>query len=333
MSDQKPIRLALIGAGIFTRDARIPAYRKLAEQFEIVAVCSRTAESAMSAASLLEKPVDIYTDAAELLRRDDIEAVDVVLPIETMPDMVEAALGAGKHVVSEKPVSPTVEVGKRLLGKQTDRVWMVSENFRYEEALLEAAAIVQSGEIGRPFHFHWDIYIDMTPANPYYHTTWRRTGTFQGGYILDGGVHVAAGMRLIFGEVARVSAFTAQVRPDLPPADTMSSVLQFESGVLGAWNISYAAGAPWEHALYIAGDRGSVRVHLGGIEVTSARRTESHSVTSNSITAELAAFAAAIRRGEPHRNAPEEAVKDVAVVEALMESARTGCSVVPARIP
>jgi len=104
MQSQQPVRIAIIGAGIFARDAHIPAMLELGNTFEIVAICSRREESARELAEKLPNKADVYTDAAQLLAREDIEAIDILLPISTMPSMVEQALAAGKHVISEKPI-------------------------------------------------------------------------------------------------------------------------------------------------------------------------------------------------------------------------------------
>jgi predicted dehydrogenase len=243
------------------------------------------------------------------------------------------ALKAGKHVISEKPVSPDVATGRRLLAAHAGQVWMVAENFRYEDALVQATEVVQSGKIGRPLLFHWNFCIAMTPAaNKYYHTDWRRSGEFPGGFILDGGVHNVAAFRMALGEVSKVNAVVVQIRSDLPPADTLSAILQFDSGVVGNWSVTYAGGAPWASPLHIAGENGIVRVDTGSLEITVQGKTHSSKFASNGVEAELAAFAAAIREGKPHRNTPAQALQDVAVIEALLKAAETGCSVNPERI-
>jgi predicted dehydrogenase len=74
-------------------------------------------------------------------------------------------------------------------------------------------------------------------------TEWRRTPTHQGGYILDGGVHHMAGLRLLLdshpgNEIAKVSAFTNQLQEYLPPVDTADVILRTKSGVTGVFQIS-----------------------------------------------------------------------------------------------
>src|SRR5690554_3940609 len=93
-----PIRIAIVGAGIFAHDVHLPAIQSLSDRYELVAVCSRTAESAQKLADAAGKPLDITTDYDALLARDDIDAIDVVVTINLLPDFVEKALASGKHV-------------------------------------------------------------------------------------------------------------------------------------------------------------------------------------------------------------------------------------------
>ena len=336
MDMSEPIRLALIGAGVFARDVHVPALRALENTFNIVAVYSRSAASAMALAGQLPGQVNTYTDLRALLARDDIEVVDILLPISVMPEAVELALRAGKHIISEKPITPTVAIGRRLLdlyAQGAGKVWLVGENWRYEEAFEQAAAIVHSGEIGRPLLCHWVVHNPINPDNKYYSTPWRRAGDFPGGFLLDVGVHHVAVLRWLLGEIAHVSAVKTQIRPDLPPADTLSATLQFESEVVGVYLATYAVNASWPPALHITGETGSLRVHRQDLEVIHEGVTRTIPITAHQgVKAEMADFAAAIRRGQLHRNTPEQALQDVAVIEAMLRSAETGRSVAPEKI-
>lgn len=333
---QHPIRLALIGAGIFARDVHLPALQALGKTFSIVAVYSRSQAKAEALAEQLPEPAEASSDLPALLARDDIEAVDIVLPINAMPPVVEMALRAGKHVVNEKPVAPDLAVGRRLLAayaEHSGQVWMVAENWRYEDAFAQAAAIIRSGEIGRPLLCHWVVYNPINPDNKYYATPWRRSGDFPGGFVLDVGVHHVAVLRWLLGEIVGVSAMAHQMRADLPPADTLNATLRFESGVTGVYQATYALNAPWPPALHITGEAGSVRVHRQALEVTSGGTTRTVPVTPHQgVQRELAAFAAAVREGQIHRNSPQQALQDLAVVEAMLRSAALDCPIAPEQI-
>lgn len=324
-----PLRIALLGAGTFVRDAHLPALQQLQDQFEIVAVFSRTRASAEALAAKIHPTPDIYTNIAEILQRDDVDAVDIVLPIEQLTAAVDMALASGKHVISEKPITPTVADGKKLLSVYShhpSQVWMVAENWRYEAAFMRAPDALE--RIGTPYLCHWALHLGVMPGAKYYVTDWRRSGTFPGGFLMDGGVHHIAALRLVLGEIARVTAFAAQMRPDLPPVDTLTAALRFESGLIGSYSVTYASTAPFASHLTVIGEKGTLRVNRDFLELTLDGQTEALPLApSQGVTDELAAFARTVRLGEPHHNSPQQALQDVAVVEAMLRSAETGASV------
>lgn len=325
----EPIRLALIGAGLFARDAHIPAILTLGDLFKIVAVYSRTHENAALRAAEIPYPVEATNDLDALLARQDIEAFDIVLPIDVMPPILEKALASGKHVISEKPIAPDMTTGRRLIaGHTSGSVWMVAENWRYEDTFLQAANIIKQGEIGRPKMASWSIH---SPINPkYYATEWRRAGGFPGGFLMDGGVHHVAALRLVLGEITRVNVFTALMRPDLKPIDTVCANLQFADGFLGSYSVNYGSSVFWTSGLMINGENGYLSAWRDAVTVNV--RGETRTIKSNgvlTVNAELEAFAAAVRRGEPHRGMPIEGLRDVAVVEAILRAAETGQSIAP----
>lgn len=329
-NESSPIRLAIVGGGIFARTAHVPAILAQPDRFRVTAVCSRSLASAQALADLLPESVPIFTDLADLLAYDEIDAVDLVLPIHLLPDAVAASLAAGRHVISEKPIAPTVAQAQALihqkLSEHPETVWMVAENWRYEPSFSAAAQAVAAGEIGRPVTFDWSMQLPVQQGNPYYGTEWRRTNRFPGGFLMDGGVHHIAALRQILGEVGEVSAFAANHRPDLPPADTLTASLHFISGVVGSYCVTYASGSGLtDNGLHIVGSQGSLRVGAGWLTVEGlhGRREERFDGPSN-VEREFTGFADAIRQGLPHRNPPVEALRDLTVMEALFTAARTG---------
>lgn len=327
-----PIRLAIIGAGLFARDAHAPALKQLKDQFRVAAVCSRTEASARALAGQFDDPVEIFTDVDALLAREDIEAVDILLPIELMPEIVEKALLAGKHVLSEKPVAPTVERGRALLAVPTRGIWMVAENWRYMQSFYQAAERLEQGALGRPLTAQWHLAVGMQEENKYYQTSWRRDNSFPGGFLMDGGVHYIAALRGVLGEIVEVRAFADQFREDLPPTDTIVAALKFESGTLATLNITFAPRVGSDGFLQVNAQYGWLKTQPGKLEIQYEGQHTNENFEENAIHAEMAAFAGAIRHGQAHRGAPEQALQDVAVIEAMLRSAATGQSVQVERI-
>jgi len=320
------LRLALIGAGTFARKAHVPAYAALQERCQVVAVCSRSHESAEAVAALLPEPVEIYDHIPSLLALKGLDAVDIVLPIPLLPEVTAQALAAGVHVVSEKPLAPTVAQAEPLLKlhrQHPGQVWMVAENWRYEEAFVQAGQAIRDGAIGRPLTCDFSLQLPVPPGSPNYRTAWRRSGDFPGGFLLDGGMHHTAGLRLVLGEVERVGAVVAQQRADLPPADTLSAWLRFANGVIGSYTVTYAAGSPLcDNGLHVVGTEGSLRVTSQKLIVQRGdERSEKSFGLPFSTHRELAAFVESALTGVPHRNSPEEALADLALVEAMLAAA------------
>lgn len=329
----KSIRLGLIGAGIFMRDAHLPALLELQEKYTLVAVWSRTHSNAEALAQHIaetsgERPA-VENDLDALLARDDIDAVDIVLPIESEPEAVRKALAAGKHLISEKPIASTVAVARALVEewRDTELQWMVAENWRYESAFVVARGLIAQGAIGAPMLASWQLHMPATPDLPYYHTAWRRAGDFAGGFVLDAGVHHTAVFRQLLGEATSVQAFVVQNNPSIPPVDTLAAALQFENGALATYAASYAVTPAIRTPLTVVGTQGILKVGRGLVEVEVERdgKSETHTVPSlDGVRNELAAFADALLGGAPHINTPDEALRDLAIIEAILESGTTG---------
>lgn len=84
-----------------------------------------------------------------MLLREDIQAVILALPILTQPEFIEAALAAGKHVLSEKPIAGDVKRAEKLIQYyKSDKVkngatWGVAENFRFLDSFIYARQEVE----------------------------------------------------------------------------------------------------------------------------------------------------------------------------------------------
>lgn len=326
-----PIRIGLIGAGIYMRDTHAPAYRLLSHQFEVVAVFSRTHEPAARLAATFDSNPFTTTDVDHLLAREDIEAVDIALPIDHMPRIVEKALRAGKHVISEKPAAPDLTEGRRLAAVAAqfpNQTWMVAENWRYEAAYTIGRSLLADGVIGTPLFMTWTICTRMDSSSPYYATEWRRSPTFQGGFLFDVGVHHAAALRSVIGEIAQVSAQMKQMRQDLPPADTLSAVLTFENGILGSYACTFAPNATLPPYLTILGSDGTLKIdrpHLEIIKGQEVERRQMWDAHPRSIVTLLQDFAAIVRGEKPNDTGNVvEALRDIAVMDALFRSAASG---------
>lgn len=105
------MKLGVIGTGAITR-SMLAEYQRC-DQFEIHAICSRKEETGKVMAEAFSIP-KVYTDLAEMLADPEIEVVYVATPNSIHFRQAKAALLAGKHVICEKPFTPTVAEAEEL---------------------------------------------------------------------------------------------------------------------------------------------------------------------------------------------------------------------------
>ena len=319
MVQSEPLNAVLVGAGFFVQDGWIPNLNGMQDTIRIRGVYSRTQASADNAASMFAYKVPALTDLDQILARDDVAALLLVLPIHVQPEILKRVLASGKHVISEKPVAPDCAVARELIAlRREDQVWMVAENQVHKPCYAQAAVMLKDGVIGRPLVASWLSHIRMAEGDRNYATAWRRSGVYKGGYVLDVGVHHVAVLRLLLGEVSGVQSTLRHFREDLAPPDTALINLEFESGAIAHQSFCFSETVAWTSGLIIQGETGRMTVLPEQIKIQS--NTSERLVTvdySFGIAEELAVFANAVR-GKGAYYSPEEALRDLEVMEEAL---------------
>ncbi|MCX6015173.1 MAG: Gfo/Idh/MocA family oxidoreductase [Chloroflexales bacterium] len=151
--------IALIGCGGITQH-HLNAYKNAG--YKVVALCDVDAARAEARRQEFFPEAQVYTDAQALLRRDDIEVVDIAThPAERVP-LLHAALGARKHVLSQKPFVLDLDEGERLveLAERNGVKLAVNQNGRWAPHVAYMRGLVAAGELGAissvDLSVHWD---------------------------------------------------------------------------------------------------------------------------------------------------------------------------------
>lgn len=152
-------------------------------------------------------------------------------------------------------------------------------------------------------------------------TPWRRVPTHQGGYLLDGGVHNMAGLRLLLGaqpgnEIATLSAFTNQLQPYLPPVDTADMILRTRSGVTGAFQVSRGTTLRADE-LTIACEDGWVKIENEKVTISRDGKEQTATVANErtGVPPEIRAWGASLVAGKVVlEQEPETALADLELV-------------------
>jgi predicted dehydrogenase len=323
-----PIRLGIIGAGLIVTAKHWPALSALQEVFRVVALANRDLSKAEALADVVAtasgfRPAT-YGSYRELLSQEHLEAVCLALPPAMNPEAVEAALDQGCHVLAEKPIAANLADGARMVAWPAfyGRSLMIAENYRYLASYRRAADLIQQGMIGQPQIARWSYYHYLGQENPYYQTAWRQNPVHIGGYLSDGGVHHTAVLRMLLGDVETVFGQVAQLRSDLPPADTLSATLWFKNGAIGTYAVTYALPGP-RTALEVAGPLGVLLVSRYRVELWQRDRLTNSWDEPSPVDGSVAMyedFAHSIRTGAPSLSPPQEALEDLRLIAAIMRS-------------
>src|SRR4029079_13374613 len=148
------VRVGVLGAGAWARGAHLPGYRR-DPRCTVVAIADTEIDRARQAAQEFGIADDVC-DPSELLRRDDIDVIDVCTPSHTHFELSWAALDAGKHVLCEKPVAYDYRDTLRAadLPRQKKMKTKVGFTFRYSPAVRYMRELVAGGFVGTPFIFN-----------------------------------------------------------------------------------------------------------------------------------------------------------------------------------
>jgi predicted dehydrogenase len=151
---RKRLGVGVVGAGRWSNWAHLPGWSR-DERCEIVAICDREADRASAAAREFGVPV-VTGDYRELLKRDDIDIVDVVTGDSEHLEINVAAIEAGKHVLSEKPVAHDFRDVRRVadLAAEKGLKTKVGFTFRYSPAIRYLKDLIDSGSLGTPFIYN-----------------------------------------------------------------------------------------------------------------------------------------------------------------------------------
>ncbi len=159
--------IGLIGCGGITRD-HLKAYRSL--NLRVVALCDVELTRAEKRRAEFYPDAAVFRDYRDLLRRDEIEIVDIATHPAERPELLGAAIKAGKHILSQKPFVTDLEVGRRLVG-QAERKGVhlaVNQNARWAPHFSYARQAVTAGLLGQitaaALTVHWShAWVKGTP--------------------------------------------------------------------------------------------------------------------------------------------------------------------------
>jgi len=340
----RPVRIAVAGAGLIGRrhieeidasgSAQLaaivdpgPATQEVADKFGVAS----------------------YRSLAELFADDEPDGVILATPNQLHVDGGLECVAAGVPVLVEKPIGDTVEGGTRLVeAAEAAGVPLLTGHHRNHSPIMaKAREVVRSGAlgsivavVGTALFYKPDDYFDVGGG-------WRREPG--GGPILLNLIHEVNNLQSLVGDVVRVQATTSNATRGFPVEDTAAMVFTFDNGALGTFLLSDTAASPrsWEQTsqenttyasypdedcYHLAGSRGSLSIPTMRLSTYPGTRSwwepfDTATVEverSDPLANQIEHFAAVIRGEEEPVCSGRDGLKTLRVVDAVVESARTG---------
>jgi predicted dehydrogenase len=275
------VNVALIGYAFMGR-AHSNAYRQVAPFFgprltpRMKVLCGRTPKDVDKAARTLGWD-EAATDWEAVVRRPDIDIVDICTPGDSHAPIAIAAARAGKVVFCEKPLANTVAEAERMLAavKSAGVIHMICHNYRRVPAVMLAQHIIATGQIGEIRHFR-GVYLQDWITDPAFPLLWRfkkeRAGS---GALGDIGAHIIDLARFLVGEISEVSGdlrtfIKTRPLPGQPGRrgrvtvdDAAVAIARFANGATGTLEATrLAPGRKNANRFEINGTRGSLAFDL-----------------------------------------------------------------------
>ncbi|MBY0402150.1 Gfo/Idh/MocA family oxidoreductase [Myxococcota bacterium] len=276
MTSQPEIRIAMIGHQFMGR-AHANAWRQAGHFFELPArpilkvVCGRDAAAVAKAADRLGFAAH-STSWQEVVRRDDVDVVDICTPGDSHREIALAAAAAGKAILCEKPLANTLTEAEQMLAavRSAGVLHMLCHNYRRAPAVLLAKRLIDEGRLGRLHHFR-GTYLQDWIVDPAFPRVWRleraRAGSGALGDIASHSLDLA---RFLVGEIREVSGLLETFVRERPTEDGAGrapvdvddaalALLRFENGAIGSVEGSrFAPGRKNFNRFEINGSRGSL---------------------------------------------------------------------------
>ncbi len=333
----KRLGYAIVGLGQFALNQIIPSFAQ-SKSSKLVALVSGNRQKAEQVADrygVEHRNIYGYDDFDRIADNEEVDIVYIILPNALHAEYTARAFKAGKHVMCEKPMAPTVEECEAMIraGREADRKLMIAYRAQYESYNLEAIRMAREGELGKirlVTSDHGRILDPKVPADQ-----WRMVKALAGGGSLyDIGIYSLQAARYITGEEP-LEVASAQISSDPSDPrfkeveDLVTFQLRFPSGVLANLSSSYStspvkriqvfgskaslvldpATEYWRHQMMVKTEKEERRVQIP---------------EGNQFANEMDHLVQAILENRDPKTPGEEGLRDVRIMQAVYRAAAEG---------
>ena len=330
MSDeQAPLGVALVGLGNLSTNQIAPALQKT-KHCKLAGIVTGTPAKAAQWQAKYNLPSRSVYDYASMDRmRDnpDIDIVYVVTPNSLHGEHTVKAARAGKHVFCEKPMEVNTARCEEMIAacKTAGRKLGIAYRCQYEPHHLECVRLAKERVFGRTLMIEAGFGFPI--GDP---SQWRLNKPLSGGGpVMDVGIYCLQTARMITGEEpTHVSALAVKTDPVKfrSVEETVTFQLTFPGGVIADCRTTFKM--PGVNRFSVYAERGSFGMepayNYGGNRGFRSDRNPLQFDQVDQFATEMDDFARCIMTGEKSRVPGEEGLRDVRIMMAIYEAARTG---------
>jgi len=325
---ERQVGIALVGLGEYSTDQLGPALLET-QYCRLAGVVTGTPESGARFQKKYGFPTENiynYDNFDEIAMNEDIDVVYLVLPPVLHPEFAIRAFEAGKHVICEKPMAPSVAEAEQMIAARDAAGKLMSIGYRlhfdpYHQEIMHLGRDRVYGQV-TDIESDFKLYVD-DPEN------WRARRELGGGSVWDMGVYNIQGAIYTLGEnpIAVTANELPKQRPDIfdDVDEAMEFELEFPSGAVAKCECNFWADADshraetaegyfeLEPAYYYSGQRGETHdrvIHHGQVNQQALQMDD---------------FAQRVLNNDPNTPVPGEmGLRDVKIIEAVYRSAANG---------
>lgn len=334
-----PVRFGLVGYGAWGQHHAASIAKT--EGARLVAI-AEPAEESRKAAGQAHPEVTVVGDYRELVQRDDLDAVDVIVPNRLHHEVAMAVLSSGKHLLLEKPMCLTMEQCDDLIqmAEQNHLRIAINHEFRLSSLWGKVKELVERGLVGRPQY----VLVELS-RNPYRLGSdgWRFDINRVGDWILEEPIHFFDLARWYLGSVGEPESVYAAAnsrQPDHPELqDNCSAIVHFTGGAYAVVSQTLAA---FEHhqTVKLTGTKGAIWASWSGaldrtrhptffLKAFDGDKVEDVPITRSAgelfeLEEQIAAMVGAVRDGSPSPCTGEDGKWSVAMCLATQMSVKAG---------
>jgi predicted dehydrogenase len=326
-----PVGIALVGMGWWGKKM-LNVLGSAPSDIRVVRAIEPNIETARALCA--EKGVALTADYADVLTDPEVEAVVLATPHALHGAQIEAAVTARKHVFCEKPLALNKAGAEKAvrLCRDAGLVLGMGHERRWEPPIAELLANVDAGELGRVHqieaNFSHNKFLALDRDN------WRlKADQAPAGGMTATGIHLLDLSVRLLGPAESVWCVCEQLSSDLPQGDTVAAYVKFRGG--GTSYVSASLGNPFISRFAVFGAKGWIdirdKAHVeapDGWIVTSATAggpiTTVEIPPAEPVKDNLVAFARAVRGVDRYPITADQLVNNIALLEAVFTSARSG---------